>query len=298
MERLHFFVCSLLRCEIIIGLNNTLNAVNELISGISKTALQVAAESKQVASSSEAFSRGAVEQVASLQVISAAISEIAVQTKNNASNANEASQLTIHVKDRADQGNKHMDVMLKAMKEINEAAAQIFTITEVINDFASQTNLLALNATIEAARAGEQGKGFAVIAEEVQHLAVRSTKAQKEIAEMIKDSITKTEVGAKVAKEMASSLNTIVENVSKARNIVADIAVASNQQASAIAQLNRGIEQVSRVTQTNTVTANESTAVSQELSNQAELLKIMVGKFQINDGDPNEFQFLDIENAG
>ena len=79
----------------------------------------------------------------------------------------------------------------------------------------------------------------------------------------------------------ANSLDMIVSGVAKAAELVGQIAIASNEQATGIAQINKGIEQVAMVTQTNSATAEESAAASEELSGQAELLKEMVGKFRL-----------------
>ncbi len=268
---------------IITGMNNTIAAVEELLMEIANTAQQVAAGSKQVATSSEALAQGANEQGASLQQVLTAIAEIGTQTRQNAVSANQANQLAINAKDSADKGNEKMLSMVKAMGEINEASAHIFTIIKLIDDIATQTNILALNAAIEAARAGQHGLGFAVIASEVQNLAERSATAAKETAEMIQGSIKKAEAGAKVANETAQSLRKIVDNVSEVRNLAADIAIASNQQAAAIAQINFGIEQVTQVTQTNMATSQQSAAASEALSDQAEQLRMMVDKFQVNE---------------
>jgi methyl-accepting chemotaxis protein len=263
------------------SLNDINTHLSQTMADINVAAGQVEVGAKQISDGGQALAHGTTEQASSIQELTASIEEVAGETKKNAMRANEANERAIEVQSNAEVGNRQMTKMIAAMSDINISSKDISKIIKVIDDIAFQTNILALNAAVEAAQAGQHGKGFAVVAEEVRSLAAKSAEAARETTDLIEGSIDKVDMGTKIADETAISLKEILDQIEKVTGLVGEIAQASNEQASEITQITKGIEQVSLVVQTNSATAEESAAASEELSGQAEMLKAMVSAFKV-----------------
>ena len=257
-----------------------------------ESSVQVSTGAQEVAAASQALAQGSTEQASAIEEITASINAIEEKIKQSASRAGEANRLVSDAKTEAEGGNQQMAEMIDAMNQINEASENISKIIKVIDDIAFQTNILALNAAVEAARAGNQGKGFAVVADEVRSLAGKSAQAASETAELIEDSIAKVSRGSKLAEETAEALRSIMNSVEQSVSLVEEIANASSEQASAVAQIDIGLTQVSQVVQTNSATSEQCASSSEELSNQAIQLQENLSAFRLKEETGNHGYYL------
>ena len=267
------------------NLNKTLDSLNEIMSMVLITTSQVVSSAQEIGEASQSLLQNATGQAGSLEEITSSMAELGSQIQINADSANQANQFTVETKIAGEDGNIQMNEMVTAMSDISEASHNISRIIKAIDEIAFQTNLLALNAAVEAARAGKHGKGFAVVAEEVRNLAARSATAAKETSELIENSMQKSDKGANIAHKTAESLNRIITSVSKITDLVNEISVASNEQASGITMINQGLSEIEKGTQQNTLHSQESASAASNLNEQADILQDMLSKFKLGAQD-------------
>nr|WP_297279323.1 methyl-accepting chemotaxis protein [uncultured Butyricicoccus sp.] len=259
--------------------------LNDTLVQIDQAAAEVARGADQVSGGAQELSQGATEQASSVQELAATMLNISKQVEENADNAHEASQKSKETSEELLLGKEKMQNLVSAMDEIDRSSSEIGKIIKAIEDIAFQTNILALNAAVEAARAGAAGKGFAVVADEVRNLASKSAEASKSTTELVENSIRAVKQGTDMARETSESLDKIVQTSEQASQLVHKISDASRTQAEAVEQVNIGLDQISSVVSTNSATAEQSAATSQELSGQSQMLKNLISQFQLNQQD-------------
>ena len=252
---------------------NITRAIGAVAKDLALGSEQVAEASTQIAGSSQGLSGAATEQASSLEETVATMEELTSMVRMNSENGKQAAALAVSTREIALKGEMEIKTLIESIHSISADSKKIEEITTVIDDIAFQTNLLALNAAVEAARAGEQGKGFAVVAEAVRNLAQRSSLAAKDIAELIKNSVAKIEVGSQQANQGGVVFSEIVNAVKKVADLNNEIAGASEEQSNGITQIGKAMNQMDQVTQQNAAAAEQTAAAAEELAAQSENLK-------------------------
>jgi methyl-accepting chemotaxis protein len=203
---------------------------------------QGAEEQRQLRDAERA--RAAQERARTVKERAKAMEEISSSVKQNAAEAAQADQVATETCGVADRGSQVAAKAVDAMAHIEQSSRRIADIISMIDEIARQTNLLALNAAVEAARAGDAGRGFAVVATEVRSLAQRSAQATKDITALINTSADEVRGGVKLVNSVGNSLAEIVESIKRVAGIVSGIAVANNDQAANLEQINRALTQL------------------------------------------------------
>lgn len=275
--------------------NDMIANMKETIHQVYDNANSLAASSEQISASTEEIAKGASQQANDASSSSEMVKEMTYAVQAVSKNAEEAAQFSEATLEAANKGGdviratiEGMDAISTKINELSSKSVQIGEIVEVIDDIAEQTNLLALNAAIEAARAGEAGKGFAVVADEVRKLAERSSKATKEISDLVgsiqantDDSVNAVVKGNEQAKEAGIAFENIVKLVRDSATKVSEIAAASEEQAAQSSEVQLAVENIAAVSEETAASVEETAATANDLALMAEALNTLASKFKL-----------------
>lgn len=285
---------------------DTLHAVVSQVSGsshsLSNAAVELRANAEQIANGSDHVAAEAVTVATAGEEMAATSNDIASNCSMAVESANQACRtansgaaiIQQTVEGMAKIASKVQD-SARTVESLGVKSEQIGAIIGTIEDIADQTNLLALNAAIEAARAGEQGRGFAVVADEVRALAERTTRATREIGDMIKsiqaetrnavlamqDGVDEVDKGTTDAARSGQALAEILEQVSDVTGQINQIATAAEEQTATTNEISGNMQRITDVVQQTAASSQMTAESAVRLSGLAQELRQVVDRFRL-----------------
>jgi methyl-accepting chemotaxis protein len=247
-------------------------AKEQLRVDIGESSQQLSGMALTVSETSNMLAENTQEQAATLSQISADVESLERTIDEVAANATAATATAADANRLAAEGGQAVEKNIEAMTLINQSSERIAKVLVVVSEIASQTNLLALNATIEAARAGVHGQAFAVVADEVRKLAQRAAQSAKEISGLVQESTERVKVGVSLSEQANKVIRQIIDGVSTTSSGIAEIAAATQGQATTSKGVATAVKCLSEMTEGNAAATEELAASAEQLSSHASSL--------------------------
>ncbi len=235
-----------------------------------------AGATEALAGSSRSLAQGYSSQVGAIARTSSVMTQLTAMTHQNAGSAQQARTLVDEVASKASGAEATMKQLVSTMGEIASTGASIASITRTIDDIAFQTNLLALNAAVEAARAGDAGAGFAVVANEVRALSVRTGSAAKDVTSLLEGSSRRIKAGAALVEETNAQFKAVARSVDEVAQLMRGISSASSEQSKGIDDVGGAVGEMDLVTQKNGDAATTVATAVNDLEAQSSALESAV----------------------
>lgn len=255
--------------ELKTSVNTTISNLANTVADIKNSASPITHSADEISAGNLSLSQRTEEQARELDQVKHTLHEFKSLVHQNAEFTRQSDEEVVTTKQAAQNGESTVVDAIAAMNQINSASNRIAEIISVIDSIAFQTNLLALNASVEAARAGDHGRGFAVVASEVRLLAQRSAGAAKEIKELIQDSVQKVGAGSALVVESGDALKEILRGMAKVDEFSKQIRSAFTDQARQIDDISAMIDSLDNATQQNAALAEEISAASLSMNENA-----------------------------
>ncbi len=286
-------VMSVFLVSVLLGIVNFffIKPVSEIITTLNVVGNEVGAASERLMAVGRQLAGGASRQTAAVEETSSSLDEITEAIRENMENITHANRLMIQTSQVVINAENSMTHLTDSINEITQTSEETRKVIKSIEDIAFQINLLAMNASVEAARAGDAGLGFAVVAQEVRNLALRSKQAAENTTALIESSVQKTGKGTEMVYKTGEAFASVSAGAKKVGELLSKVAGFSQDQEQGISYISKAMKDINRVTQENTSGAEEA---AKEIGLQAERMKTIVtelvtligrkGKKRIKDG--------------
>lgn len=267
--------------ELSMAVNSIKSILRELITRVQEASSEVHLSAGQLAMAAEALANSSTSEASSISTLQMSIGNISESIEKNSDNCQRANKKIVELNEEIRRGNAELEEVYKSVDAAEAMSADIQDIVGVIDNIAFQTNILALNASVEAARAGEAGKGFAVVAEEVRNLAQKCANESAKTAEYISSCLDAVEK-AKTHSELATEcMNSVVSKSDDIASTFEEISSDTMEQATNSTQIISEIGKITDVVESNTATAEQTAAATEELTDHAKRLMDMVKQFSV-----------------
>jgi len=289
--------------------NSMIGSFRNLIVQVNQSVDTVNDATEKLSHNIHAANEGVDAQIQQTDLVATAVTEMVATVDEIANNTHEAANKAETTNLNAVKGKEGVESTISQIDELSakllesESVVQdlakdsdtIGSVLDVIRGIAEQTNLLALNAAIEAARAGEQGRGFAVVADEVRTLASRTQDSTQEIEGIISSLQNRTkeivshmaacrtqgQESADQASSAGQMLEQITQDVSTIMEMNTAIATAIQEQSTVASEVNKHVVLIRDVAEQSGQAAAQNAQMSEELSQQADVLNREVNQFKV-----------------
>ena len=263
------------------SLSSMKNALTRLVREIRQSASSISTATSDIAAGNLDLSHRTDETASSLRALASSMSTLAGKVQEGAASAQAADTFAETTAEAANKGGESVSSAATTMVDIAGRSRKIADIVDVLSGVSFQTNILAINAAVEAAHAGERGRGFAVVAAEVRALADRSSKAAKDIAVLVDESVQGVQAGAKQVGSAGNTIGGIVTSVNQVASVVAELSDSAVEQSRRIAEVTATVSSLDQMTQQNAALVEESAAAAESLKGQVDRLVALVDAFQL-----------------
>ncbi|MBE1301000.1 MAG: PAS domain S-box protein [Alteromonadaceae bacterium] len=256
--------------------NHVVKRLAEIFASVNVSLADINTGSEELSANTDELHSRTEIQASSIEETAVSMEQMTSLVKSNAEQSNASSESARETNKIAKDSQQELLEAVETMSEIREFSSKINEIIGIIDGIAFQTNLLALNAAVEAARAGEAGRGFAVVSAEVRNLALQTASSAKDIKELIQQNHEKISLGSEQVYQSGENIGQIVTKIEKLSEVINDFAVAADEQASGIEEINCAVASIENMVQQNATMVEHSkticTAQQKQTGEAAELI--------------------------